>query len=253
MIAEVDKLLREGTSRSRKELDRDAVLLAAGLGTRLRPHTLTTPKPLLPVQGRPILDWTLGALPATVDRVVVVVHYLAEQVEDYLRKQTHFKEWAVVPQGDPQGTGDALRKCQKDIRSERFLVINGDDLFGAADLARLAECPAGVLVQEVQEPKKFGIAFLKADGTLERLLEKPDLPGPQLANTGAYVFPHEVFGFEITRSPRGEYEITDYISQLAARRPFSVVRSTFWYPIGTEAGWNAAQKMDLKAVLTAKR
>ena len=63
----------------------DAILLAAGLGTRLRPHTLTTPKPLLPVQGRPILDWTLGALPRRVNRVIVVVHYLAEKVEDYLR------------------------------------------------------------------------------------------------------------------------------------------------------------------------
>src|SRR5438309_10942753 len=115
----------------------DAVLLAAGLGTRLRPHTETTPKPLLPVQGRPILDWTLGALPKAVDRVVVVTHYLAEQVDEYLRTQTHFKEWATVPQGDPQGTGDALRKCKTQIRSEKFLVINGDDLFGADDLANL--------------------------------------------------------------------------------------------------------------------
>ena len=54
----------------------DAIILAAGLGTRLRPHTLSTPKPLLPVRGRPILDWALGALPRSVDRVLVVVNYL---------------------------------------------------------------------------------------------------------------------------------------------------------------------------------
>ena len=231
----------------------DAVLLAAGLGTRLRPHTLTTPKPLLPVQGRPILDWTLGALPKSVDRVVVVVHYLAEQVEQYLRTQTYFKEWAIVPQGDPRGTGDALRKCREQIRSEKFLVINGDDLFGADDLAKLAACPAGVIVQEVQEPRKFGIAFLKPDGTLAKLVEKPDLPPPQLANTGAYLFPREVFEIEIGLSPRGEYEITDYVSKLAAQRPFHVVRSTFWYPIGTEETWNAAQTMDLGGVLTGRK
>src|SRR5687767_15917558 len=103
----------------------DAVLLCAGLGTRLRPHTLTTPKPLLPVQGRPILDWTLGALPASVDRVLVVTHYLAEQVETYLRGQKWFREWVTIPQGDPRGTGDALRKCESQVRSDRFLVING--------------------------------------------------------------------------------------------------------------------------------
>jgi NDP-sugar pyrophosphorylase family protein len=231
----------------------DAVLLAAGLGTRLRPHTLTTPKPLLPVQGRPILDWTLGALPNAVDRVVVVVHYLAEQVDAYLARQTHFKEWVTVPQGDPRGTGDALRKCREQIRSDRFLVINGDDLFGADDLANLAACPAGVIVQEVQEPRKFGIAYLKPDGTLEKLIEKPDLPPPQLANTGAYVFPREVFEIEIGLSPRGEYEITDYVSKLAALRPFRVVRSTFWYPIGTEETWQAAQGMDLRGVLTGRK
>jgi NDP-sugar pyrophosphorylase family protein len=231
----------------------DAVLLAAGLGTRLRPHTLTTPKPLLAVQGRPILDWTLGALPPSVDRVVVVVHYLAHHVEAYLGRQAHFKNWVIVPQGTPRGTGDALRKCREQIHSERFLVINGDDLFGAEDFAKLATCPAGVIVQEVQEPKKYGIAFLKPDGTLEKLLEKPDLPPPQLANTGAYLFPRDVFQLEIGLSQRGEYEITDYVTQLAAKQPFHVVRSTFWFPIGTEELWNAAQKMELRGLLTARK
>lgn len=228
----------------------DAVLLAAGLGTRLRPHTEKTPKPLLPVQGRPILDWTLGALPRSVDRVIVVTHYLAGQIDEYLRSQRHFQNWVTVPQGEPQGTGDAFRKCQPQIQSDKVLVINGDDLFGAADLAQLASCPAGLIVKEVQDPKRWGIAFLKKDGTLEKLLEKPDLPPPQLANTGAYVFPRSVFEIEITRSPRGEYEITDYVTKLAAKTPFHVVRSTFWFPIGDEAAWNAAQTLELDKVLT---
>src|SRR4051794_38822912 len=118
----------------------DAIILAAGLGTRLRPHTLTTPKPLLPVRGRPILDWALGALPTEVTRVLVVVHYLAEQIESYLGSQKHFADWVVVPQGEPRGTGDAFRCCRDLVRSERFLVLNGDDLYGAADLAALARC-----------------------------------------------------------------------------------------------------------------
>ena len=66
----------------------DAVILAAGLGTRLRPHTNTIPKPLLPVQGRPILDWTIAALPPQVNRLVVVTNYLAEQVDAYLAALT---------------------------------------------------------------------------------------------------------------------------------------------------------------------
>jgi|SRR5262245_14930717 len=230
----------------------DAILLAAGLGTRLRPHTEKTPKPLLPVQGRPILDWIVGALPARVDRIIVVTHYLGEQVAEYLRRQKRFADWTVVPQGDPRGTGDALRRCQDAVRSDKFLCLNGDDLFGAADLARLALCPAGVIVHPVDEPKKFGIAFLKEDGTLEKLVEKPGLPGPRLANTGAYLFPRSVFDLQIQLSQRGEYEITDYVSQLAARQTFHVVQASFWHPIGTEDAWNRAQQLDLQKVLTAR-
>src|SRR5262245_42861261 len=105
----------------------DAIILADGLGTRLRPHTLTTPKPLLSVQGRPILDWTLGALPDAVTRVIVVVNYLAEQIEEYLKSQTHFRDWRTVRQNQPRGTGDALMSCREHVHADKLLVLNGDD------------------------------------------------------------------------------------------------------------------------------
>jgi UDP-N-acetylglucosamine diphosphorylase / glucose-1-phosphate thymidylyltransferase / UDP-N-acetylgalactosamine diphosphorylase / glucosamine-1-phosphate N-acetyltransferase / galactosamine-1-phosphate N-acetyltransferase len=230
----------------------DAVILAAGLGTRLRPRTLKTPKPLLPVQGRPIIDWILGALPPKVDRIVVVVHYLAEQVEDYLRTQKWFPQWSVVRQEKPQGTGDALRQCQQQIDADHFLVLNGDDLFGAGDLAALADKPAGLLVHAVDEPRKFGIAFLKPDGTLAKLMEKPDMEGRQLANTGAYVFPRRVFDIELKLSPRGEFEITDYVSTLASQGPFHVVQASFWWPIGTTEAWEKAERQQLDIVLRGR-
>jgi NDP-sugar pyrophosphorylase family protein len=229
----------------------DAIILAAGLGTRLRPHTQTTPKPLLPVRGRPILDWALGALPPSVDRVLVVVNYLAEQIEAYLKTQRHFAAWEAVRQLEPRGTGDALRGCRDRLRGTgSFLVLNGDDLYGAADLAELARHPAGLLVHPVDEPRRFGIAFLKPDGTLEKLVEKPALDGTQLANTGAYVFPANVFEHELKESARGEYEITDYVSALARAGTVAAVRTKFWLPIGTVEAWDAAQKLDLDAVLT---
>jgi len=231
----------------------DAIILAAGLGTRLRPHTLNTPKPLLPIRGRPILDWALGALPREVSRVIVVVHYLASQIEDYLRSQTHFAEWSTVMQHEPRGTGDALRCCRNQLRSERFLVLNGDDLYGAEDLAALARCPAGLLVHPVDDPRRWGIAFLRLNGTLERLVEKPDLDGRHLANTGAYLFSRQVFDTEIKPSARGEYEITDYVSALAARQSVQVVEARFWLPIGTVEAWQNAQQVDLAAVLTAQK
>ena len=227
----------------------DAIILAAGLGTRLRPYTLQTPKPLLPIQGRPLLDWTLAALPKQVERLLVVVHYLGEQVEEYLRQQKHFAQWQVVRQETPRGTGDAVLTCREHLRSPGFVVINGDDLFAASDLATLANCAAGILCYPVDEPRRFGIAFRKADGTLERLVEKPDLEGRYLANTGAYVFPGNVFDIPLTLSPRGEYEVTQYVDELAKRQAVQVVEASFWLPIGTVEVWQAAQTMDLSKKL----
>jgi bifunctional UDP-N-acetylglucosamine pyrophosphorylase/glucosamine-1-phosphate N-acetyltransferase len=223
----------------------DAIILAAGKGTRLRPHTADTPKPLLPVQGRPILDWIVGALPP-VDRLVVVVNYLADQIEDYLRAQTRVRDWATVRQAEPRGTGDALMACKGRVTSDRVMVLNGDDLIGRADLAKLAAAPMGILAHPVNEPDSFGIIFRKPDGTLEKLVEKPKgLPAPQLANIGGYLFPRSVFDLTLPLSPRGEYEITDAVSQLAAREPFRVVEAGYWLPIGTVEAWQAAQAADV--------
>jgi len=224
----------------------DAVILAAGFGTRLRPHTLTTPKPLLPVQGRPILDWIIGALPP-VDRLIVVVNYLSEQIEAYLGTQKHVRDWVAVKQEVPRGTGDALRVCAPHVKGDRLLVLNGDDLYGKADLAKLASKPAGLLAHPVDTPRKFGIVFPRSDGTLEKLIEKPEMDGRQLANIGAYLFPRAVFDIELPLSPRGEFEITDAVSTLAAKGDFHVVQATFWLPIGTVEAWNAAQSADVRA------
>jgi bifunctional UDP-N-acetylglucosamine pyrophosphorylase/glucosamine-1-phosphate N-acetyltransferase len=222
----------------------DAIILAAGKGTRLRPYTLTCPKPLLPVQGRPILDWILGALPP-VERVVVVVNYLAEQIDAYMAQQTHARDWVTVRQTEPRGTGDALLSCRGKIQSERFFVLNGDDLIGHTDLARLAEVPMGMLAHPVQEPEQYGILVTRPDGTLERLTEKPQgLTPPQLANIGGYLFPRRVLDFTLPLSPRGEYEITDAVTMLAAEGPFQVVSAEYWYPIGTVEAWQAAQTAD---------
>jgi bifunctional UDP-N-acetylglucosamine pyrophosphorylase/glucosamine-1-phosphate N-acetyltransferase len=223
----------------------DAIILAAGKGTRLRPHTESIPKPLLPVQGRPILDWIIGALPP-VDRLVVVVNYLAEQIEDYLRKQTHVRDWATVRQAEPRGTGDALMSCKGAVTSDRVMVLNGDDLIGRADLAKLAAAPMGILAHPVDQPEHYGILFRKDDGTLARVVEKPKgLTPPQLANIGGYVFPRSVFELTLPLSPRGEYEITDAVAMLAARGGFRVVEAGFWFPIGNVEQWQAAQTADV--------
>ena len=226
----------------------DAIILAAGKGTRLRPYTETTPKPLLAVQGRPILDWIIAALPP-VERLIVVVNHLAEQIEAYLAGQPYVKHWEIVHQTEPRGTGDALLSCRKAVEADRVLVLNGDDLIGRRDLAMLSSVNLGILAHPVDHPEQFGIIFRKPDGTLEKLIEKPQgLSGPQLANIGAYLFPRAVFDLKLPLSPRGEYEITDAVSQLASQQPFAVVEADYWLPIGTVEAWQAAQTAEIGPV-----
>lgn len=231
----------------------DAVILAAGLGTRLRPHTLTTPKPMLEVQGRPILDWIVGALPPQVDRLLVVTHYLREQVAAYLKTLTHIKEVVEVFQETPKGTGHAIQSGLSHLRSDMVLVLNGDDLFGAKDIAELAGNLPGVLCHPVNTPEKFGIAFPRPDGTLEKLVEKPQLTGTHLANTGAYLFPLEILKKPLQLSPRGEYEITDFVNMAIAAGPVRVVKASFWHPIGNMEAWDEAKKLDLSVCKPAAK
>jgi bifunctional UDP-N-acetylglucosamine pyrophosphorylase/glucosamine-1-phosphate N-acetyltransferase len=129
------------------------------------------------------------------------------------------------------------------------LVLNGDDLYAAADLRALAEKPMGLLAHPVDEPRKFGIVFPRSDGTLERLVEKPDLEGRQLANIGAYLLPRSAFEIDLPLSPRGEYEITDAVGALASRDAFYVVPANTWLPIGTVEAWRAAEEIDLDKLL----
>ncbi len=78
------------------------------------------------------------------------------------------------------------------------------------------------------------------------MVEKPDISGRHLANTGAYLFPKTVFSIELRLSPRNEYEVTQYVSDLAVQQPVHPVQAKFWLPIGTVEVWQQAQLLELE-------
>lgn len=227
----------------------DAIILAGGKGTRMRPLTNDTPKPLLPVQGRPILEWSLRSLRPSADRVLVVAKYLKEQIEAFMRSQTVFERWQIVEQlPEPLGTGHAVQCCRPYLESEAFLVINGDDLFGTAPLTRLAQTEAGVLALLLDEASQYGVLVTDDSGRLQRIHEKPapgTYPPPMKVNIGAYKLTQAIFDYELPLSQRGEYELTDYVTYLASRLPVQVVVSDYWLPIGNLADYDRAQSADL--------
>ena len=225
----------------------DAVLLAAGLGTRLAAH-------LDHAENR-----SAGARPAVLDSTPWSCrspwigswwwrHCLPDESNDTSPPNT-IEEWAWFR--IPARTGNTLRKIRSVCSRDKFLVINGDDLFGAEDFAKLAACPAGVLVHRVESTQEVRHRFYVPDGSLEKLVEKPPNYN-RLANLARRCSSSRARSsrsrLPCRRAANTRSRITSASWQQCSRSTWC---STFWFPIGTEDAWTAAQKMDLQAVLTA--
>jgi bifunctional UDP-N-acetylglucosamine pyrophosphorylase/glucosamine-1-phosphate N-acetyltransferase len=235
----------------------DGIILAGGKGTRMRPLTNDTPKPLLNVHDKPILEWSLLSLRPSIDRVLVVAKYLKPQIEAYMANQTIFADYQIVEQlPEPLGTGHALQCCQPHLRSQEFIAINGDDLFHSGSLKQLAQTPFGVLTVDRDDASKWGVVVTDESGRVERLHEKPPegfYPPPVPVNIGAYKFDQSIFEYDLPLSPRGEYEITDYISWLAQNQIVMAIHCDFWMPIGAPTDLESAQTIDIEhALFSAK-
>ncbi|MBD3387960.1 MAG: NTP transferase domain-containing protein [Candidatus Altiarchaeales archaeon] len=199
----------------------DAVVLAAGEGTRLRPLTSTRPKPMLPVAGKPILEWNLEALDCVgVKKAVIVVGYMREAIESYFGRKFRKVRLEYVEQKEQLGTANALSSARGMVKGE-FIVLNGDLFITRKVLSSLIEAhgrhgaEVTMSLVEVREPRSFGIVEVSR-GKVESLVEKPKRPKSNLANAGVYIFKEGIFEVieGLKKSVRMEYELTDAIGRL---------------------------------------
>lgn len=207
------------------------VILAAGKGTRLRPLTDTCPKPLVKVGSKPLLDHIVGALPSSVDELIIVVGYLGDMIKEYCGDEFHGRKVTYVVQEEQNGTAKALWLC-KDLLHGRFLFLFADDIHGKEDLARATSYVRSILVASVEKPEKFGIVVRNPDGTLGLMIEKPDHAPSNCASTGAMVLDDHIFEFEPETTVKGEYYLTEVIERYAQKFPIAVVEQNLWLPIG---------------------
>lgn len=177
-----------------------AVILAGGLGTRLRPAFNSGPKSMAPVAGRPFLEYLLRRIAQSGFRdVVLCVGYERGQIEEWARDG---KKWGLrirySVEPTPLGTAGAVKLAAKLIDSEAFLVFNGDSFLAVelGDLVRehvRSRAWATVALAKVRDPSRYGTVVLKPDGEIEAFLEKStaaaaDSCGWYLVNGGVYVF-----------------------------------------------------------------
>ncbi|UPV76785.1 sugar phosphate nucleotidyltransferase (plasmid) [Halorussus limi] len=209
-----------------------ATILAAGKGTRMRPLTDDTAKPMLPVVDRPLVAHVAdAAIRAGADELVVVVGYGARQVRDYFGA-----EYAGVPvtyaeQTDQTGTADAVRAASPHLDGE-FAVLNGDNLYDPESLETLFESGPTVGAFRADDPSNYGVLTTEG-GSVTDIAEKPADPPTDLANAGAYVFPAETTDWlGVSRSERGEYELTDVLDRVVAEYDVTPVELGDWLDVG---------------------
>lgn len=219
------------------------VILAAGKGTRLRPLTDTTPKPLVKVAGKTLLDHIVGALPSAVDELIIVTGYLEEKIRDYCGSEFYGKKVTYVTQAEQKGTAHALWLC-KDLLKGRFLFMFADDLHGKDDIARVTSYSRAMLTFQTNTPEKFGIVVRHPDGTLAEMIEKPEHPPSNLASTGVMVLDDHIFKYDpYSKETKGEYYLTDVIEEYAKEYPIAVVEQNLWLPIGYPEDIEKAEKI----------
>ncbi|RLI88514.1 MAG: glucose-1-phosphate thymidylyltransferase [Candidatus Altiarchaeales archaeon] len=218
----------------------DAIILAAGEGTRLRPLTSTRPKPMLQVAGKTILEWDLEALARNgFNKAIVVVGYKKEVIVDYFGKKFNGIKLEYVNQREQLGTAHAVSMAEGKVKKE-FLVMNGDLIVSEKLISNFIKdhkknkSENSMCLVDVKDPSEFGIVQLRGF-LVKKITEKPRESKSRLANAGIYVFNEEIFGAirNVKKSKRLEYELTDAIKTLIPeKRVHGFKAKGMWIDIG---------------------
>ncbi len=226
--------------------DVDAVILVGGLGTRLRPLTLSAPKPMLPTAGVPFLLHMLSRIrEAGITHVVLGTSYRAEVFESYFGDGSRFGlELEYVTETEPLGTGGGIRNVAGALRGDTAMIFNGDVLSGVdlrALLAAHADSAADVTLYltKVEDPRAFGCVPTDADGRVTAFLEKDPDPVTDQINAGTYVFSRDVV--ESIPAGRNVSVERETFPGLLARgaRVAGFVDASYWRDLGTPSDFVA--------------
>ena len=224
----------------------DAVILVGGQGTRLRPLTLSAPKPMLPTAGVPFLTHLVTRIrDAGVRHVVLGTSYRAEVFESYFGDGSRLDvELDYVVEDEPLGTGGGIRNVVPALRGDTVLVFNGDILSGVDLRALLAEhertaADVTLNLTKVSDPRAFGCVPTGADGRVTAFLEKSPEPVTDQINAGTYVFRRPVLDTIPTGRPVSVEHETFPGLLAAGARVFGFVDTSYWRDLGRPADFVA--------------
>lgn len=173
--------------KGRSQLLMKAIIPVAGVGTKLRPHTYTQPKALIPLAGKTILSITIDQLrEAGINDFIFIIGYLGEKIQDYVR--THYPDINsyFVTQNERLGTGHAIELTKAIVGDDQVLIVLGDTI-AEYDVKEMVQNEHSMLgIKKVDDPRNFGVAEIEEDGTVTRVVEKPAIPKSNMALVGIY-------------------------------------------------------------------
>ncbi len=216
----------------------EAIILAGGFGTRLRPLTYTRAKSLLPILNKPMIIHLIESLPSEVNKVILAVNYRKDQIEGYFNKNDFGKEIIINDEKTPLGTGGATKFAEEHITG-RFLVLNSD-IICSLNLEKMIafhkknDSAATISLWPVKNVSEFGVADVQKDGKIIGFVEKPKLEDApsDLINAGAYLLEPLVLDYiEEGRLVSMEKEIFPQIIR-DTDRFYGFKFSGYWMDIG---------------------
>ncbi|MCX6704105.1 MAG: nucleotidyltransferase family protein [Candidatus Woesebacteria bacterium] len=186
-----------------------AVILAAGMGERMRPLTLKTPKPLLKVNGKPIIDYALESFPPEITEVIIAVKYLGSKIRRHVGKKNRGMIVRYVL-GSDKGTAYSFMAAKKYLKNERFLFVYGDEIPDKTDVANCLKKDLSILTFKSKNPQVNGIAYLSKDGSIRKIVEKPKSSKSNLGVDGVMVLNTDIFKY-MPKLSRGEFYLSTMV------------------------------------------
>jgi mannose-1-phosphate guanylyltransferase len=218
-----------------------AIVLAGGMGTRLKPLTLTRPKCLLPILNVPIIEHVISSLPKSVDEVFLTLGAASRFPEEWLTGRFPDKSFEFIMEYEPLGTGGPIKALEDRITAD-FMVLNGDvmssiDLKAFKRFHEKKKALGSISLFSVEYPQRYGVAQLGDDARLVRFEEKPATPFSDLINAGYYIFGKDIFDrFPDKTSLNLEREVFAKI----ATEMYGFVFSGYWIDTGTHQSFMEA-------------
>ena len=209
-----------------------AIILAAGRGTRMGDLSVETPKPMLKVLGKTLLEHKLDMLPSSIDEVIIVIGHLKNKVTDHIGEAYKGKKISYVIQEELRGTADALFLCKDLLKGDgRFLVMMGDDIYSKEDMEECLKNDWSILIREVASLKDKAKVVFNDNGRIQDILEKYPREEKGFVCAGMYTMTPKIFDYEKVAIGRGEFGLPQTILSAKNDVDIMAVQSRFWLQI----------------------